>query len=103
MSLSASSCESTLCFYSTKREEKAHIGPNFFVKKSKIKFEDAKSFLESLAASPCTWACSFDIKSGFHHIEISESEQFLGFSWVFDGVTKNFQYTVLPFGLSVGP
>lgn len=103
MSLSAGSCESTLCFYSTKREEKAHIGPNFFVKKSKIKFEDAKSFLESLAASPCTWACSFDIKSGYHHIEISESEQFLGFSWVFDGVTKNFQYTVLPFGLSVGP
>ena len=47
---------------------------NFFVKKSKIKFEDAKSFLECLVASPCTWACSFDIKSGYHHIEIFESD-----------------------------
>ena len=77
---------------------------NFFVKKSKIKFEDTKSFLECLVASPCAWACSFDIKSGYHHIEIFESDQqFLGFSWVFDGVTKYFQFTVLPFGLSVGP
>ena len=77
---------------------------NFFVKKSKIKFEDAKSFLDCLVASPCTWACSFDIKSGYHHIEIFESDQqFLGFSWVFDGVTKYFKFTVLPFGLSVGP
>ena len=64
---------------------------NFFVKKSKIKFEDAKSFLECLVASPCAWACSFDIKSGYHHIEIFESDQqFLGFSWVLDGVTKYF-------------
>ena len=77
---------------------------NFFVKKSKIKFEDAKSFLECLVASPCAWVCSFDIKSGYHHIDIFESDQqFLGFSWVFDGVTKYFKFTVLPFGLSVGP
>ena len=73
---------------------------NFFVKKSKIKFEDAKSFLECLVASPWTWACSFDIKSGYHHIEIFESDQqFLDFSWVFYGVTKYFQFTVLSFGL----
>ena len=61
---------------------------NFFVKKSKIKFEDAKSFLECLIARPCAWACSFDIKSGYHQIEIFESDQkFLGFAWVFEGVT----------------
>ena len=77
---------------------------NFFVKKSKIKFEDAKSFLECLIARPCAWACSFDIKWGYHHIEIFESDQqFLGFAWVFEGVTKYFKFTVLPFGLSVGP
>lgn len=77
---------------------------NFFVKKSKIKFEDAKSFLECLLARPTAWACSFDIKSGYHHIEIFESDQqFLGFSWVFKGVTKYFKFTVLPFGLSLGP
>ena len=33
----------------------------FFVKKSKIKFEDAKSFLEWFLPRPCAWACSFDI------------------------------------------
>ena len=42
----------------------------FFVKKPKIKFEDAKSFLGCLIARPCAWTCSFDIKSGYHHIEI---------------------------------
>jgi len=77
---------------------------NCFVKKSKIKFEDAKSFLECLIARPCAWACSFDIRSGYRHIEIFESDQqFLGFAWVFEGVTKYFKFTVLPFGLSVGP
>ena len=37
---------------------------NFFVKKSKIKFEDAKSFLECLLARLSAWTCAFDIKSG---------------------------------------
>ena len=70
---------------------------NFFVKKS-------KSFLQCLSARPTTWACSFDIKSSYHHIEIFESDQeFLGFLWVFESVTKHFKFTVLPFGLSVGP
>ena len=76
----------------------------FFVKKSKIKFEDAKSFPQCWLARPCAWACSFDIKSGYHHIEIFVSDQqFLGFAWVFEGVTKYFKFTVLPFGLSVRP
>ena len=43
---------------------------DFFVKKSKIKFEDAKSFLQCLLARPAAWACSFQIKSGYHPIEI---------------------------------
>ena len=54
---------------------------NFFAKKCKIKFEVAKSFLQCFLARPTVWACSFDIKSGYHHIEIFESDQeFLGFS-----------------------
>ena len=77
---------------------------NFFVKKSKIKFEHAKSFLQCLLARPCAWACTFDVKSGYHHIKIFVSDQqFLGFAWVFEGITKYFQFTVIPFGLSVGP
>ena len=77
---------------------------NFFVKKSKIKFEDAKSFLQCLLVRPTAWDSSLDIKSGYHHIEIFESDQeFLGFLCVFRGVTKYFKFTVLPFDLSVGP
>ena len=30
-------------------------------------------------------------------------KNFLGFSWVLEGVAKYFKFTVLPFGLSVGP
>ena len=74
-------------------------------KKSKIKFEDTKSFLQCLLARPTAWAYSFDIKSGYnHHIKIFESDkEVLGLSWVFQGVTKYFKFTVLPFGFSVGP
>ena len=43
---------------------------NLFVKKSKIKFGDAKSFLECLVASPCAWACSFDINSGTRELTL---------------------------------
>ena len=48
-----------------------------------------------MIARPCAWACSFEIKSGYHPIEIFESDQqFLGFAWVFEGVTKYFGFTV---------
>ena len=47
---------------------------------------------------------SFDINSGYHHVEIYLSHQrFLGFSWVFNGVRKYFKFVILPFGLSAGP
>ena len=48
------------------------------------------------------YACSFDLKSGCHHVDIFPSHQrFLGFSWTFpDGRNR---YTVLPFGLSSAP
>ena len=79
---------------------------NFFVNKSKVKFEDAQSMLNSfIGESPSNlWAFSFDIKSGYHHIEIYPSHQrSLGFSWVFNGVRKYFKFVVLRLGLSTGP
>ena len=79
---------------------------NFFVNKSKIKFEDAQSMLNFLIGESLSnlWAYSFDIKSGYHHVEIYPTHQrFLGFSWVFNGVRKYFKFVVLPFGLSTGP
>ena len=33
---------------------------NFFVKKSKVTFEDARTFLDSLPATPCAWTFTFD-------------------------------------------
>ena len=46
----------------------------------------------------------FDLKSGYHHIDILQKHQaFLGFSWVVNGVRKFFVLTVLPFGLSSAP
>ena len=42
----------------------------------------------------------FDLKSGYHNIDISEEFQtYLGFSWN----QKYYRYTVLPFGLSSAP
>ena len=47
---------------------------------------------------------AFNIKSGYHHIDIFENDQqFLCFSWVFDGSERYFKFTVLPFGLATGP
>ena len=46
----------------------------------------------------------FDLKNGFHHIDIFELHQkFLGFSWEFKGNIKFFVFTVLPFGLTSAP
>ena len=46
----------------------------------------------------------FDLKSGYHHIEILQEHQaFLGFSWIVNGVRKFFVFTVLSFGLSSAP
>ena len=78
--------------------------PNYFVMKSKVKFEDAKTMLFSFVDSSQNWLFSFDIKSGYHHIDIFPPDQeFLGFSWFKDGFTHFYKFTVLPFGLSTGP
>lgn len=78
--------------------------PNELLKKFKVKFEDSRSMLCLLRECPQNWLFSFDIKSGYHHIDIfPDDQQYLGFSWVFDGVLKYFKFTVLPFGLASGP
>ena len=78
--------------------------PNQFVRKSKIKFKDAKTMLYSFIDCSQNWLFSFDIKSGYHHIDIFPPDQeFLGFSWSKDRVTRFNKFTVLPFGISTGP
>ena len=49
---------------------------------------------------------SFDLKSGYHHVEIaSEHQTFLGFSWKFHQAEgcQYFAFSILPFGLSTAP
>ena len=65
----------------------------------KIKFEDWKTAL--LYADKDNYMFSFDLKSGYHHIDIHEDfHQYLGFSWVFGDTVRYFKFTVLPFGLA---
>ena len=47
----------------------------------------------------------FDLKSGYHHIEIfPDHRKFLAFAWDFGtGIFRYFQFCVLPFGLSSAP
>ena len=46
----------------------------------------------------------FDIKSGYHHVDIFPPHQsFLGFSWFYKGKVRYFCFRVLPFGLSSAP
>ena len=76
---------------------------NQFILKQKVKFEDYKTALDLFQYGG--YACSFDLKCGYHHVDIFPSHQrFLGFSWTFlDGRTRHFAYTILPFGLSLAP
>ena len=55
--------------------------PNYFVIKSKVKCEDAKTMLFSFVDTSKNWLFSFDVKSDYHHIDIFPPDQeFLGFS-----------------------
>jgi len=69
--------------------------------KSKVKFEDVKTMLFSFVDTSRNWLFSFDIKSGYHHIDIFPPDQeFLGFSWFKDWVYSFLQiycFTFRPF------
>ncbi len=46
------------------------------------------------------YAISFDLKSGYHHIDIAKQPwNYLGFSWVFGRKRRYYVFKVLPFGL----
>ena len=67
-----------------------HVNQHLF--KSKFRCEDISIAREVL-------------NPGYHHVEIfPEHRQYLSFSWIFSsGVTRHFQFSVLPFGLSSAP
>ena len=66
-----------------------------FVQKQRFKYEDSRTALSLIQKGD--FMCTFDLKSGYHHIDIHEQSQtYLGFSWKGD----YYIFTVLPFGLS---
>ena len=72
---------------------------NLHLWKENIKFEDWKTALDYYSKN--CYMYDFDLKSGYHHIDIHPDHQkYLGFSWDFGGVKKFYRFTVLPFGLS---
>ena len=76
---------------------------NLYVYKQKFKCEDLKVTLSIISRGYSLF--KFDLKSGYHHVEIfPEHRKFLAFRWGFgDGVIRYFQFAVLPFGLSSAP
>ena len=53
---------------------------NKFVLLNKIKFEDIR--VASLFFKKGAWIITFDLKSGYHHLDINQAhQQFLGFVW----------------------
>ena len=72
--------------------------------KQRVKYEDWKIAMAYFAKE--SYMFSFDLKSGYHHVEILQEHQtFLGFSWrSSDSKNERFYvFTVLPFGLSTAP
>ena len=64
-----------------------------------FKYDDLRTLLSIL--SPNDFLFKFDLKLGYHHVEIFEFHwKYLGFAWG-EGEAKAFYvFTVLPFGLA---
>ena len=72
---------------------------NQFLKKEKFKYEDLR--VAVLMFEEGDFLFKFDLKSGYHHLDIfEEHQQYLGFAWEFEGKIQYFAFTVLPFGLA---
>ena len=73
---------------------------NKFIIKNKFRYKDLKTLVELFEQND--YFTTFDLKSGYHHIQIHDlHHKFLGFCCKFqNGVTRYFQFVVLPFGLS---
>ena len=74
-----------------------HVNPHIW--REKIKFDDWK--IAQLYITENCYMFGFDLKSGYHHIDIDERYyEYLGFEWLYEGKSQYFVFTVLPFGLS---
>ena len=72
---------------------------NNFLYKFPVKYEGLNIFRQYVSRK--AYMVKFDMKSGYHHIDIfPDHTKYLGFSWSLDGVRNYFKFTVLPFGIS---
>ena len=70
--------------------------------KERIAFEDWRSFENYVSSN--NFAYKFDLKKGYHHVDIDpEYYTYLGFSWGEGKNKKYYVFTVLPFGLATAP
>ena len=77
-----------------------YLNQHLFVKK--FKYEDL--LVVSQLVSKGDWFVTFDLKNGYHHVDIASAHRtYLGFSFVMDGKVKFFQFASLPFGLATAP
>ena len=75
---------------------------NQHLRVQKLKYEDIRTACHLFQQGD--WFFKFDYSSSYHHIDISSAHtQFLGLAWIFNGVKRYFQFTVLPFGLASAP
>ena len=76
---------------------------NLHVFKQKFKCEGLHTIRDIFSED--YFVFSFDLKSGYHHVDIfPDHRKFLAFSWHFGtNCVTYFQFTVLPFGLSSAP
>lgn len=72
---------------------------NQFTHVNKFKYEGIRTLADTFSRN--FYFFTFDLESGYHHIDIFEPHQmFLGFSWKFGECTRYFTFSVLPFGLN---
>ena len=75
-----------------------------FVETLHVKYEDWKTAISYFARG--AYMFYFDLKSGYHHVEIFEGHQiYLGFSWKhsISNLVKFYAFTFLPIGLWSAP
>ena len=72
---------------------------NEYLWKDKFKYEDLR--IAMLLFQKGDYMFSFDLKSGYHHIDIFvPHRQYLGFCWEHGGSKQFYMFIVLPFGLA---
>ena len=72
---------------------------NKFLCKQEFKYEDLRIVMSLIEKGD--YLFTFDLKSGYHHIDICSSQhKYLGFAWEEEGRKQFYVFTVLPFGLA---